>query len=419
MVQDQGEQLLNLAGHKKKASAWTAALAVVCQMAGMGILQLPYMLRQGGWLCLVLILGCAVATNYTGKLLVRCCYDENGSRLYSSYEEIGTAAFGRPGRAITVFFENATLFGVSTLFLILGGKFLEEIFETFVTVDIAPRVWILIGAAAVAIPVLFIQSIGELKIISWVGVLAVATVVVAVVVEAMTGRFESEHPADVSTDLFLPGGFVPAFSAMALAFAAHAGLPTVELNMRDPQAFPRALNLAYALVMILYMPVAIVGYAVYGNGVYSPILCSLPRDNWVQVAAKTLVTAHVLLTYPVLMTLFLTGVERNARIEPGTNGYLAKRTLLRTLVVAATAGCAVFVPYFDTMMSFIGAICVIMTTFIMPATFYLKLQAKTAAQRVVPVIVAVVGTVGGTIGAVQAGIELVQKVSAGADPNAG
>ena len=28
---------------------------IVCQMAGMGILQLPYMLRQGGWLCLVLI----------------------------------------------------------------------------------------------------------------------------------------------------------------------------------------------------------------------------------------------------------------------------------------------------------------------------------------------------------------------------
>ena len=38
--------------------------------------------------------------------------------------------------------------------------------------------------------------------------------------------------------------------------------------------------------MLLYLPVAVIGYAIYGNGVYSPILCSLPRENWVQVAAN-------------------------------------------------------------------------------------------------------------------------------------
>ena len=36
-------------------SVLAAASNIVCQMAGMGILQLPYMLRQGGWLCLALI----------------------------------------------------------------------------------------------------------------------------------------------------------------------------------------------------------------------------------------------------------------------------------------------------------------------------------------------------------------------------
>merc|ERR1712216_1036936 len=97
--------------------------------AGLGILQLAYMLRQGGWVCLVLIVGCALATCYTGKLLIRCCYNEEGIRVNRCYADVGYAAFGNVGKACAQAFENSTLFGVSTLFLILGGKFLEEVFS--------------------------------------------------------------------------------------------------------------------------------------------------------------------------------------------------------------------------------------------------------------------------------------------------
>jgi amino acid permease len=230
--------------------------------------------------------------------------------------------------------------------------------------------------------------------------------------------FDGTH-SRTHTDIFIPEGIVPAFTAMALAFAAHAGLPQVEASMKDPKKFAYSFNFAYALVLLLYLPVAVIGYAVYGNGVYSPILCSLPQDNWVQQAAKALVTLHVLLTYPVLMTLLLGEVEKSIGLMPGEQGYLCKRSELRALFVAATVGVAAFVPYFDTMMSLVGAICVVMTTFVMPAVFYLKLRAKAWAQRLVPVLVALLGTVGGIVGAVQATIELWDKVSSGADPNSG
>ena len=49
------------------AGVVAVAANITCQMAGMGILQLPYMLRQAGWVCLVLVVICAIATNHTGK----------------------------------------------------------------------------------------------------------------------------------------------------------------------------------------------------------------------------------------------------------------------------------------------------------------------------------------------------------------
>jgi len=402
---------------KGSAGVMTTALAVVCQMAGMGILQLAYMLRQGGWVCLGLIVACAACTNYTGKLLVACCYvrdDDTGvlRREYASYIDIGEAAFGKYGRMCTRVFENMTLFGVSTLFLILAGKFIGEIIpDTYDT-----RTWIMIGAAIVAIPVLIFRTVGELKFLAFFGVLAVAAVVLGVIEEASRYEFGAEHRA-AHTDVILAEGFVPAFSAMALAFAAHAGLPAVERSMDDPKKFTLAFNAAYAIVLVLYLPMSVVGYSVYGDQVYSPILCSLPRDSWVPKVAKALMTVHVLLTFPVLMTLFIMELEKSIRLSPGSDSYIVKRTLVRAVVVAASASVAVFVPYFDTMMSLVGAICVVMTTFVLPAVFYIKLRARTWTQRIVPALVALIGTVGGAIGAVQASTELWGKLQSGASPN--
>jgi len=189
--------------------------------------------------------------------------------------------------------------------------------------------------------------------------------------------------------------------------------------MRDTKKFPRSFNIAFMLVLCLYLPVAIIGYAIYGNGVFSPILCSLPRNNWVQLAAKILITLHVLLTYPVLMTLFLTELECVLELEPGIKAYIPKRTALRLFAVGMTIVVAVFVPYFDTMMSLVGAVCVIMVTFVLPASFFLKLHAKTVADKVLPVLVVIIGVTGGSIGAVQATIDLAHKVASGADPNDG
>eukprot|EP00927_Polykrikos_kofoidii_P068314 TRINITY_DN63682_c0_g1_i1.p1 TRINITY_DN63682_c0_g1~~TRINITY_DN63682_c0_g1_i1.p1 ORF type:complete len:415 (+),score=54.93 TRINITY_DN63682_c0_g1_i1:75-1319(+) len=391
----------------------SSSFAIVCQMAGMGILQLAFMLRQGGWICLALIVVCALSTNYTGKLLIRCCYDEEGNRVNQNYADIGFAAFGQIGKTGAQVFENATLFGVSTLFLILGGKFLEEVLPAL---GMSTRVWIAVGAWLVSIPVLIFRTVGEMKFVSLLGVAAVGSVVLAVVVEALMAAFDTKHETP-HTDLFLPQGFIPAFSAMTLAFAAHAGLPSVEASMRETKMFPASFNLAYGLVMLLYLPVAIIGYAVYGDHVYSPILCSLPRENWVQIVAKVLITAHVLLTYPVLMSLLIQEVERVVGLDASVSAYLPKRSALRLGLVLMTVLVAEFVPYFDTMMSLVGAVCVVMTTFIMPAAFFLKLQARTKVEYVLPVLVVTMGVVGGGVGAVQATIELIDKVSSGADPN--
>lgn len=384
----------------------STVLVLMCQMAGVGVLQLPFMLRQGGYCVVLLMIFCAFMSNYTGKLLVRACYDHGydhdrktgrGRRVASTYAELAFLAFGPTGRVVAALFENATLVGVSCLFLILAGQFLQELFAS-VGLRESHELWTVCAGILVAFPSLALESIGEASFVAVVSVAATLFVVLAVIFTAVSGGpsggedvdpyWKASSPTSAGVDAvglggffvgrlfqvlqsgtidflnigrdeaaahqevayvpapaapapgtphahelridphreglplptaptvthtFLnPAGLVPAFSALTLSLGCHSGLPLVEQAMAHPKRdFDRAFNLAYSCLLLgLYLPLSIIGYTVFGNeGTHSPILCSLPKKGFVQFLAKLLVTLQIILTYPVLLTLFFTNVE--------------------------------------------------------------------------------------------------------------
>lgn len=394
-------------GHEEgTASVVGTATTCLCQMAGVGILGLPVMLAQGGWMCIVLVVLCAATTNYTGKLIIRCCYDAEGQRVRTSYSEIGYAAFGCCGRSTARVFELATLFGVSALFLILAGTFTHDLVSKF-----GKRPSILVGSGVLGVPLLVLRTVSELKIMTLLGVLAVAVVVVAVVVESSID-FLSPDYKPVTHDLFLPLGFPEAFSTMTLAFSCHAGLPVVEKVMAKPSSFDLSFNIAYVFLVLLYLPVAFLGYLVYGADVKSPILESLP-PNWSITFAMALIIVHVLFTYVILMILVAAELESMLGIEKSVQNYIAKRTGVRFATMVLATGVALFVPYFEDMMSLIGAVGTVATTFVMPTLFYIKLKVKSPFENIVPMLVATLGLVAGAIGAYQALDTMIKKIRSG------
>ncbi|KAK9912353.1 hypothetical protein M0R45_036220 [Rubus argutus] len=64
-------------------------------LSGVGILSIPFVLSQGGWLSLALLFSVAILCWYTGLLLQRCM---NANPRIKTYPDIGEVAFGRKGR---------------------------------------------------------------------------------------------------------------------------------------------------------------------------------------------------------------------------------------------------------------------------------------------------------------------------------
>jgi Transmembrane amino acid transporter protein len=191
----------------KKESSVVALLHIVCFTAGVGVLNLPKVVAEAGWLSLILFPLVAVVVDYTSKRIISCLYipprrleegeeDAEDLRLEASRQladsiedlkmkhqtqlglgdsrslllasgpfrmdglpEVGEAAFGKPGYIVVHIFHKIVLLGICVVFLVLAGDAVQQLFSGIV--HLAQWHWILILTGLLAIPVLFLKGMQD------------------------------------------------------------------------------------------------------------------------------------------------------------------------------------------------------------------------------------------------------------------
>ena len=79
--------------------------------------------------------------------------------------------------------------------------------------------------------------------------------------------------------------------------------------MARPQQFACVANCTFAVLLALYLLISTLGYAAFGAGVASPVLCNLPRD------VSTPMGLAATMTKLVIALHVITAVRRNRNDE--------------------------------------------------------------------------------------------------------
>ncbi len=96
-----------------------------------------------------------------------------------------------------------------------------------------------------------------------------------------------------------------AIATMTLATGAHPMFPASYDHMTHERSYELAIWSAYLFVAALYLPIAGVGYAMFGDSVASPVYRSLPGDlsnlpdHTVSIIA--LVTIVIIFSFPIVI----------------------------------------------------------------------------------------------------------------------
>lgn len=180
--------------------------------------------------------------------------------------------------------------------------------------------------------------------------------------------------------------------------------------MKNPRDWSKVVAGALSTCVALYLLIAVPGYYVYGDNTLSPIYNNLVNGP-AKTAATVIITVHVLLASPILMTSFALDLEKMFGISSFNHSRIVEhllRFLLRITLVVIITVIAIFVPYFGDFMSLLGAFSNCALILIFPILFYLKLTGvrnKSWPELILCFFVVLLGLVGlifGTISAIEA-----------------
>ncbi|KAL1499907.1 hypothetical protein AB1Y20_012590 [Prymnesium parvum] len=347
------------------------------------------------------------------------------------YTDIGYAAFGSAGAWFVTVQMHVTLVLVGTIYHMLASENIIQVLADH-GVEFSQLQAVLIVAAVVWLHV-FLKTLSEVAALSYFNISVNVVLLVIVLIEALTHQ-PAEPPTYkwFNTDGVL--NFGGAFASFGFAFGVHPVLPSVYATMRTPSQYNTMVILTFVGVMCFYLPMACIGYGVYGDALVSGVpiykvdeLGELPAVQVVIV----LLSIHLLCSYPIVLNPPELAFEKlwEPELEKTTSTILPADTpppptscldrfrmaaaryplLLRvvcrsgfvgfTTIVSATVPKNKFGPFLDL----VSSITSTFTVFILPVVFFVKLvgvrniPSIELAWIVAILVVSCVGAVFGTI----------------------
>ncbi|KAG4975407.1 hypothetical protein JHK82_032292 [Glycine max] len=362
----------------RTAKWWSSAFHNLTAMVGAGVLSLPFAMSNMGWGAgsTVLILSWVI-TLYTLWQMVEMHEMVPGKR-FDRYHELGQHAFGEKlGLWIVVPQQVVVEVGTCIVYMVTGGKSLKKVHDTLCPdcKDIKTSYWIVIFAS-VNFALAQCPNLNDISAISFAA--AVMSLIYSTIAwcasinKGIDANVDYGSRATSTADAVF--NFFSALGDVAFAYAGHNVVLEIQATMPSSEDTPskkpmwRGVILAYIGVAFCYLPVAFIGYYMFGNSVDDNILITLERPAWLIAAANLFVFVHVF-AMPVF-DMIETCMVTKLNFPPST----ALRVTTRTIYVAVTMLIGICVPFFGSLLGFLGGFAFAPTSYFLPCIIWLKLK---------------------------------------------
>lgn len=288
-----------------------AAIFIMAQMAGSGILALPNALAGTGWTGIGLLMVLGLLALYCGTILGKCwnlvrAKHEIPTHARDPYPLIGYHSFGKSGKYLVEVCILLTLIGSSVVYLILSAKQISTVLDVKIgsfSEHTEFRIWILI-CGGFLIPCTWFASPKEMWLVAYGATLcsfsACCLIIVqsALLIQKYGFADDSKYTSPTVTSFF------NSFGSIAFSYGGGVLLPTLQSDMKKPSRFIYAAILGFMGIFALYLPCTILPYLAAGSDIDPNVLRTLESfpgsDRNLVKIAETLMTFHLLFAIVIL-----------------------------------------------------------------------------------------------------------------------
>ena len=236
----------------KGLSLLSAAVFIVGEMAGSGILALPAAVAGTGWFGIILIAACCLSAGFAAVCLGRCWliveerYPEYRSNVREPFCIIGLRAVGHRTKSFVTLNIILQLFGVAVVFLLIASELIHSVLNNSTLIpNVTVCDWIVILGLAL-IPFMWFGSPQDFSPIAFAAsaTTAISCVLIAVlfVQESLSGQLPKVEHEVINAD---PKAVFLSIGTIIFAYGGAATFPTFQNDMRDKTKFPAAVALGF------------------------------------------------------------------------------------------------------------------------------------------------------------------------------
>ena len=398
----------------KLASTFATFWNICNTIQGLPILVIPYAVKNGGYLAILTLLLVAIASNYTGKTIVRCLYETDPhsgkrKRVRNSYADVGNAFLSNIGGHLVLCTQFLELLFVASVYPLLVGRLIAKSFPHVVA---SCWLWTLIGGV-LFVPNIFLKNLSQ---VAWTSILTVlsAKVIFITVIAYSLSKF---HKWELSSlEHFDASTYPSALGILVASYLSQPFVPLIEGSMRYKDKFDLLMNFSYGIMTLLNVIIGIVAYISFQPNTAEVITNNLPEGSFRRaVNVMAAVLSFTSYTLP-MFTLFDIIEKSNLPCLPQNFGKSILKPsviLLRLSLISTSVIFAASFPAYTYLLAFVGSIAGISLEFIFPALFHLKIYWHDMPwyNIAVDVVVFVVGISVSVTGAFFSGRSMIKTYS--------
>lgn len=399
----------------RQASALLAGWNVTNLIQGMGILGIPYAVREGGWAAACCIMIVALFCDVTGILLVDCLYDvsprsQRRKRVRSDYPEVGDAVWPGVGGKVVTVVQTIELYSAAMLYLILLTTMFSQITDKYVPLTL--QEWAVICAVAV-LPSVFIR---KLSVVAWMSMIAVFALMSAIIVTITYCILHYDQWSLSNIPVFDGTTFPIGFGIVTFSYCAHAVFPGIEGSMREPSHFNCMMHTSFVtsgVIKTIFGVFAVLTFGTLTDQVVTVNMVDSPGFNF---AATLLVALNVFFSFPLPLFVVIESFDNIflkyfPHLGRDTRHHWFWLLVTRTLLVTFALFIALIVPHFGLLMGFVGSFTGTCLSFGFPCIAHLKLKWEYLRWYHIlgEIVLIIFGVIAGVFGLIYSGKALIDS----------
>ena len=362
--------------NKTGTSTYGAIFNFAKASVGSGSFTLPWGMAQAGVLLgsvAMLIIGSL--SLYTMLLILeikRGCQSISGKRNLD-FSTMGKICMGLPGRILVDISVLICNLGVCAGYMLfIGGNLRIPLHCWF---DYPTSIWL---SYAIIIPILILLTlIPSFKLLVYASMVGWCFLEVAMCTVYYYGI---DRGFNLDIKYFNVEGFPLFYGVTAFLFCVHSMVIPVELEMTKPTQMNIVLYVAGFVVVVVNLPFAIYGYLLFGSDTKGVIFDNLPSGIFNNIV-RLMLSFELTLSFPLVFKP-ASQIFENYLNKLTTRLKFLQILILRPILVLASFGLAIGVPYFQFMAALVGGFATTLLAFIWPPLFhFLLLRSNTNILR--------------------------------------